>query len=285
MSVQPYDVSMQRMFAAVSDLYARYWGDCFHFAIFENDAENWEDALERTHRAYIADLGVREASAILDLACGRGGFTLAMAESTCGDVLGVDISESQLSHARRHQRPNLRFRQHDIMKIDELGMTFDAVSYLDAACYLPDKRLAVRKIRQVMNPGAKFLLIEWCRSEDCNTAQQELVLEPFIKYWAVPYLETRKRYEGFFRESGFRLLDVQDLNDRVAPNWEMGYQNALKAVAELSMRDLPGFIWKGMRLGREGIRLIKEQFPAALYIKVGFDSGCLRYMYFLAEAA
>jgi hypothetical protein len=42
-------------------------------------------------------------------------------------------------------------------------------------------------------------------------------------------------------------------------------------------------IWTGLRLGRDGIRLLKEQFPAALYIKAGFDSGFLRYRYFLLE--
>ena len=36
---------------------------------------------------------------------------------------------------------------------------------------------------------------------------------------------------------------------------------------------------------REGARLIKEQFPAAMYIKAGFDTGFLRYVYFLVEAA
>jgi tocopherol O-methyltransferase len=285
MSVQPYDVSMQKMFAAVSDLYARYWGDFFHFAVFDDDSQDWQEALEKTHHTYMADLRVRDADAILDLACGRGGFTHLIAQNTFGDVLGIDISESQLSHARQVRRPNLRFRQHDIMNVDDLKMRFDAVSFLDAACYLPDKELAVRKIRRVMNPGARFLFVEWCQNEASNAAQRELALDPFMKYWGVPYLETRTRDEQFFRNSGFKLLDVQDLNDRVAPNWEMGYQNALKAVAQLSIRDLPGFIWKGMRLGREGIRLIKEQFPAAVYIKVGFDSGCLRYTYFLAEAA
>jgi SAM-dependent methyltransferase len=232
----------------------------------------------------MVDLRVAQAGDVLDLACGRGGFAHLMAQNTPGNVLGIDISESQLSHARRRRRPNLRFKQHDIMKIEELGSTFDAVSFLDAACYLPDKQLAIRKIRKVMKPGARFLLVEWCMDEAINAAQRELVLEPFMKYWGVPYLETAARYERFFRDSGFNLLDVRDLNDRVAPNWEMGYRNALKAVAELSRRDLAGLIWKGMRLGREGIRLIKEQFPAAVYIKVGFDSGCLRYTYFLAEA-
>jgi hypothetical protein len=59
MDTLTYDTSMQQMFAAVSDLYARYWGDCFHFAIFENETESWEEALARTRQGYIAAMGVR----------------------------------------------------------------------------------------------------------------------------------------------------------------------------------------------------------------------------------
>ncbi len=275
---------MQRMFAAVSDLYARYWGEFFHPAVFEDEMQDRATALEHTHRRYMDDLRIQDARSVLDLACGRGAFAQLMAQNTAGSVLGIDISESQLAHAYRLQRPNLRFKQHDIMHVEALGTTFDAVSFLDAACYLPDKAAAVRKIRRVMKPGARLLILEWCQKEGLSATQRELVLEPFKKYWAVPYLETRRRYEGFFRASGLRMLSVEDLTQRVARNWELGYQNALKAVAELSLEDLPRWIWQGMRLGRQGIRLIKEQFPAAVYIKVGFDTGFLRYVYFLVEA-
>jgi hypothetical protein len=37
-----------------------------------------------------------------------------------------------------------------------------------------------------------------------------------------------------------------------------------------------------MPLRAEGVRLLKKLFPAALY-KAGFDTGFLRYPYFLAE--
>jgi SAM-dependent methyltransferase len=284
MSVQSYEAEMQRMFAAVSDLYAEYWGEFFHPAIFEYESEDRTTALERTHRKYMTDLKISAARSVLELACGRGAFSRLMAENTSGDVLGIDISESQLAHARRLQRPNLRFKRHDIMRVDGLGATFDAVAFLDAACYLPDKAVAVRRIRRVMNPGARLLVLEWCRKPGLSRTQNELVLAPFMTYWAVPYLETASRYQAFFRRSGYRVLDVEDLNDRVAPNWQLGYRNALRAVSELSVRDLSRFLWAGLRLGPEGLRLMKEQFPAAIYVKVGFDSGFLRYVYFLVEA-
>ena len=274
---------MTKMFAAVSELYASYWGDFFHFAIFEDGSQSYEEALKKTHDKYMAELKIADARRVLDLACGRGGFADLMAQNTKGRVLGVDISKSQLSHAKRFKRENLEFKIHDVAKADELDGKFDAVSFMDAALYLPDKAAAIRKISSVMDKGARLLLIEWCKKPGLSNVQEELVLHPFMRYWAAPNLETHRNYERFIEDAGLRILDSTDLNDKIAANWNRGYANALKAVEELSLSDAAKMVWKGLRLGKEGIRLIKEQFPAALYIKAGFDIGFLRYVHILAQ--
>lgn len=274
--------NMERMFAAVGDLYAEYWNEFFHFAIFEGD-ESWDAAFERTHRRYAEALRVGRAAKVLELACGRGGFADFLAASTPGDVLGIDISRSQLAHAGRRKRPNLRFLHHDAMKVEELGGRFDAVALMDADCYLPDKRAAVAGIARVMNPGARLLLVAWCKRDGLSRLQEELVLHPFMRYWGVPSLETPSGYRDHFRRAGLRLIEEVDLNDRVGRNWNFGYERAIAAVREVSLARAAKLAWKGLPLGADGIRLIKEQFHAAIYIKAGFDAGFLRYTYLLAE--
>ena len=216
--------NMERMFAAVGALYAERWGEFFHFALFEagDDPTDRDAAFERTHRRYAEALRIGEAATVLELACGRGAFAAFLAARTAGEVLGIDISRAQLAHAaRRHRRPNLRFRHHDVMRVEELGGRFDAVAFLDAECYLPDKRAAVAGIARVMNPGARLLLLAWCRREGLGRLQEELVLRPFMRFWGIPGLETPSAYRGHFRRAGLRLLEEADLNDKVRPNWEL----------------------------------------------------------------
>lgn len=280
-----YVENVERMFAAVSDLYALYWNDFFHFAIFERGDETWNEAFEATHRKYMEALRIGEARKVIDLACGRGGFANVLAENTPAEVLGIDLSRSQLSHCARFKRPNLRFRHHDVMQVNTVGETFDAASLLDADCYLPDKRAAIDSISRILRPGGRFLLLSWCKADGVNRAQEEMVLHPFMRYWGIPSLETPARYNSHFERSGLRLVEEADLNALVRKNWEFGYEQALKAVQEFSVETAARLLWKGIRLGRGGIRLLKEQFPAALYIKVGFDAGFLRYRYFLLEKA
>jgi cyclopropane fatty-acyl-phospholipid synthase-like methyltransferase len=278
-----YKESVERMFAAVSNLYAEYWNDIFHFAIFQDENESWGSAIEHTHKKYLAALKIGQAHNVLELGCGRGGFSMILAQNTEGNVLGIDISRAQLSHANRLKRSNLRFERHDIMKVDDLRETFDAVAYIDAACYLPDKKLAMEKLSRVLEPGARLLLIDWCKQEGLSQTQEELVLYPFMKYWGIPNLETVNSYSKILRRCGFTMIEATDLNDRVKRNWEFGYARGLAAIRELSVRNMPRLLWEGIKWGSEGIRLIKEQFPAAVHIKVGFDVGFLRYVCFVAE--
>ena len=279
--------NMERMFAAVSDLYAEHWNDFFHFALFEPGAEltgeeDWDAAFERTHRLYAEALAVAAGDKLLELACGRGGFAAWLADNTPGEIIAIDISRAQLSRAARHRRPNLRFLHHDVMRVDALEDRFDAIVFMDADCYLPDKGDAIARIARVMKPGARFLLIAWCARDGLAAHQRELVLDPFMRYWGVPGLETPSGYRRHFRAAGLRIVEEKDLNDRTRPNWNFGYAQAIRGVRNVSLAAAGRQMWKGLVLGPEGLRLIKEQFHAALYIKAAFDAGFLRYTWFLA---
>lgn len=274
---------MPDMFAAVSDLYGRYWSDFFHFAVFEDESETWTDALDRTHRAYMDELRLGDASRVLEMACGRGALTEILADNTKAEVLGIDLSPGQLRHARRRRRANLAFRQHDIMRVDELPGVFDAALCLDAFCYLPDKRAAIEAIASVMAPGARLLLVDWCRRPALNRLQEELALRPFMRGWAIEEMETLDSYRRHLEAAGFRLLDATDLNHRVRRNWDLAYERAVEALRELDERSLGSLVWDRVRLGRNGFRMAKDQFAAALFLKAAFDAGFLRYVHLLAE--
>jgi sterol 24-C-methyltransferase len=275
--------NMERMFAAVSDLYAEHWSEFFHFAIFEGDEDDWDAAFERTHRRYLEALELKPGDKAIELACGRGGFADYLARNSEAEILGIDISRAQLSQARKRRRPNLRFLHHDIMRVHELGERFDAIVLMDADCYLPDKGLAVARIAASMTPGARFLLVAWCKRQRLGAIQEELVLEPFMRFWGVPSLETAAGYRRHFRKAGLRLVEEEDLNDKVKPNWELGYERAIEGVRDITLAKAARYVWKGLALGPEGVRLVKDQFHAALYIKAAFDAGFLRYTFLLAE--
>jgi SAM-dependent methyltransferase len=282
--------SIPFVFAATADLYYEYWGEFFHLAIFQDGdvVTDFALAFERTHEQYFNAIKGAQAERILELASGGGAFSAWMAQRTSGEVVGVDISPVQLARARKRARGtngNLRFVEHDIMRMAELKEApFDAAIYMDAACYLPDKGAALRGIAQRLSKRARFLLIDWCRSPQVTALQEELLLGPFYRYWCIPAMETVASYRRAFKTAGFRLIEVEDLTPRVAPNWERGYWLAIRALADgITAKRLLNVIKNVAKHGPRAVQLAKEQFYAALFAKAGCDAGVLRYVYFLAE--
>lgn len=279
------------IFAATADVYYAHWGEFFHLSVFRpgDDPQDFNGAMERTHRDYFEAIGGAEADHILDLATGGGAFAEWMADRTRGSVLGVDLSDAQLQRARARltgrRRDNLRFLLHDVMEIGDLDESpFDAAVCLDAACYFPDKAAALRGVVTRLHPGARFLLVDWCRADHPSGLQEELVLEPLYRYWGIPEMETVGGYQRAFSAAGFRLLKIEDLSEHVSANWERGHMAAQRALAQPpSPIELLQITGKAVRYGTEAIRILKEQFYAALFAKTAAEAGLLRYVSFLAE--
>jgi sterol 24-C-methyltransferase len=288
---QHYRENMLLGFDALGDLYYAYWGEFFHLALFEpgDDPADLAAAYQRTHERYLEAIDGAAARRILDVACGGGALSAWLADHTNAEVVGVDLSSGQLTHARRWladgRRPNLRFVQHDVMRLDELAeQPFDAALCLDAACYLPDRGAALRGIATRLQPGGRLLLIDWCRVEHSTALQQELILEPLCRYWAIADLATATSYRRSFAAAGLRVHRLDDLSDRVVPNWERGYQVALRALAEpIRLSELLRLAAATVKYGAVAVQAAKDQFQVALLARAAADSGLLRYVSVLAE--
>ncbi len=290
---QHYRENMLLGFDALGDLYYTYWGEFFHLALFEpgDDPADLAAAYQRTHQRYLEAIDGAAARRILDVACGGGALSAWLADHTSAEVVGVDLSSGQLTHARRWladgRRPNLRFVQHDVMHLDELAeQPFDAALCLDAACYLPDRGAALRGIATRLRSGGRLLLVDWCRVERSTALQQELILEPLCRYWAIADLATATGYRRAFAAAGLRVHRLDDLSDCVVPNWERGYQAALRALAEpVRLAELLRLAAATVKHGTVAVQAAKDQFQVALLARAAADSGLLRYVSVLAERA
>jgi SAM-dependent methyltransferase len=90
------------------------------------------------------DCGIEEGMRILDVGCGSGELSIMASElvGTCGEVVGLDISESTLALARKaateRHVPTLRFVQADIAELPENIGTFDMIIGRRVLMYLGD---------------------------------------------------------------------------------------------------------------------------------------------------
>lgn len=95
--------------------------------------------------------------AVLDLGCGAGvPSTAALAE--VGDVVGVDVSTTQLELARRRV-PSARFVRGDMSTAEFPASSFDAVTAFYSIAHVPRDRHAglFTRIAGWLRPGGHFL--------------------------------------------------------------------------------------------------------------------------------
>lgn len=108
---------------------------------------------------------------ILDLGCGSGRdvYALAQLAGERGQVLGVDMTEEQLSVAEAHRdhhrqafgfaRDNVAFRLGYIERLDELGLADASFDVVVSNCVInlsPDKEAVLRQVHRLLKTGGEL---------------------------------------------------------------------------------------------------------------------------------
>lgn len=140
----------------------------------------WNDAAGRTWAelqdlldAQIEPLGRRVAEAlaisagerVLDVGCGCGQTTLALAERVglSGFVLGVDISEPMLAVARSRARgvAQVSFLEADAQTFAIEPGAFDAIHSRFGVMFFDDPTAAFANLRKALKPGGRLGFLCW----------------------------------------------------------------------------------------------------------------------------
>lgn len=104
---------------------------------------------------FIEFAAVDDATTVLDLGCGTGSLSLALADALPrAGITGIDISQAYIDFARsKVADPRLSFERGDAMALPYADRTFDAALSLLALNFIPDAEKAVREMARVTNPG------------------------------------------------------------------------------------------------------------------------------------
>lgn len=102
-----------------------------------------------------------EGADVVELGCGGGQGSVGTALAGAGRVVGVDLAEEQLRHARRlrdYYGADVEFLQGDATRVPLADDAFDAAFSEAAFQLVADLDAAVREARRVLRPGGAFYL-------------------------------------------------------------------------------------------------------------------------------
>ena len=101
--------------------------------------------------------GIRPGQRVLDVACGTGALTLAVAERVApgGAVTGLDANPEMLAVARRKHAP-VEWRDGRAESLPFADTSFDAVVSQFGLMFFDDRVAALREMRRVLRPGGRL---------------------------------------------------------------------------------------------------------------------------------
>lgn len=152
---------------------------------------------------------------VLDIGCGTGGPSIALARDMGARVLGIDIEPQLLDRARTLAdqagvADQVEFRQVTPGPLPFDDNSFDVVFSKDALIHIPDKQALYADIMRVLKPGGALAASDWLAGEHADnddTFQHYLSLVPLDYTMA-----TAAQTVNVMRKAGFENVTSTDRN-------------------------------------------------------------------------
>ena len=139
-------------------------------------AQHWHALLAGVQADLLALAAPQPGEQVLDVACGTGVVTLAIATAvgSGGSALGVDLSAGMVASAEtRAQTAGIsqaRFYRMDAEALSLPAASFDLVVCALGLMYVPDADTALREIYRVLRPGGRAVIAVWGERARCGWA-------------------------------------------------------------------------------------------------------------------
>ena len=132
-----------------------------------HDAAGYEQLMGRWSQKlaplFIDFAGLADGEQILDVGCGTGSLTFALAKAAdLGEIAAIDYSPVFVQEAiRRNTDPRIKIRQADACDLPFEGGKFDRALALLVLHFVPEAGRAVAEMRRVVRPGGTVAAVVW----------------------------------------------------------------------------------------------------------------------------
>jgi ubiquinone/menaquinone biosynthesis C-methylase UbiE len=165
---------------------------------------------------------------VLDICSALGGPARHLAKKFGCSVIGLDATKKMHEEAKKRTEqedlsPLVSYKLGDSLKMPFDQGTFDVVWGQDAWCYVTDKKKLLTEAARVIKPGGTIAFTDWIQVG--NMSEEEW--DALNKFMVFPYMETLDGYEKLLKETGFELIEKEDLSEDFAQHCHF-YQDKLR---------------------------------------------------------
>ncbi len=173
--------------------------------------QRWLETLSR-------NIPVRQVSRILDLGCGTGRYSAALAEHFCCQVEAIDPSDRMLEQARRKPHAGVRFQKASGEALPLSNESVDLVFMSMVFHHFHDPETVARECRRVLRPGGIVCLRAGTR--------EQIPTYPYVRFFPGSVsilhavLQSREFIESAFVRAKIGYEHHELVENEVASSWE-----------------------------------------------------------------
>ena len=238
-------------------------------ANYDRGRDHGPEVLKLWMEVIAADVGERKLTQILDLGCGTGRFTEALARHFDAQVIGVDPSEKMLARAREKLSDG-RVR-YELGSGEAIPLPDDSIDLIFMSMilhHLDDPALAARECRRVLRDGG----IAFLRTGVRERIERYPYVEFFPRTPAIlqECLPSSKVICEQFEAAGFRLAASELVTQEIASDYNV-YADKLatgadSVLASLSPKELAeGLAALRAYAGTDGKRPVTEPIDVFVF--------------------
>jgi tocopherol O-methyltransferase len=219
-----YEHKVQEFYDNALHCYAKIMGDRWHHA----DPDAMAVGLPRLRGCEILEerivalTGLGPGGRALDFGSGIGGPTIHMATVSSASFVGVCNNE-RLNETARDKAARLSLSgQVSFETLDDVGYknlpftdgTFDAATFYESVCHIPDKAALFRELARVLKPGGRLGGMDWIQrpfGEHQTDAEILRFMEPINDAISIPWHGTVESYRRMMEEAGLEVAIARDL--------------------------------------------------------------------------
>lgn len=172
------------------------------------------DVVEQREKI-MALLAMRAGEKALDIGCGPGLTTLALAQATGanGKVTGVDIAEPMLAIARKRcaDYANVSFTTADVTALPYDDASFDLALATQVYEYVEQVDLALQELARVVKPGGRVLIVDTDWESAVWASHDDTRMRKIIETWNthIPHPQLPRDLKLRMQQAGFKQVRVE----------------------------------------------------------------------------
>jgi ubiquinone/menaquinone biosynthesis C-methylase UbiE len=165
---------------------------------------------------------------VLDVCSALGGPARHLAKKFGCKVTGLDATKRMFKEAiKRTEEEGLlhliSYELGDSMNMPFEKETFDVVWGQDAWCYVTDKKRLLSEAARIIKPGGTIAFTDWIQIGNMKEEEWKSLNE----FMVFPYMETMEGYQKLLDETGFGVVEKEDLSSDFAKHCHI-YQDLLR---------------------------------------------------------